>query len=166
MSELTMEKDSMTMARSAEEFRHDKQALIDRVKSLLRDAIVSNSRSARSRVAEAISSGLDELGGMIDQVVAIRADMIAGAIAGRRLEIEPAICSSCLNRLTETAEQLDDHIESAVRHARGYGWPADICREKLRNAMRPGDRVILLAWGRLTVGRPDGSAFIVYQRDS
>ena len=159
-----------TMAGPAEEFRASKAALIERAKTLLDEIVASSSRLERAGYASELRVTFDQLDATIEQVLQVKSDAISAAI-DRRAHAEnqrqPAVCSTCLKLLTECQSDLLEYIELVAQQAAsGACWPADVCRAKLRAAMKPGDRVSMLGYGRLTIVRPDGTGFVVYQRES
>jgi len=156
------------MAGPAEEFRADKAARIKRATSLLDAMGASHSRLERAGHASELKAILNGLDVTIEQVLQVKSDAISAAIDRRALaesQRQPAVCSTCLKLLTESESDLAEYIDLVVQQAAG-NWQADVCRAKLRAAMKPGDRVSMLGYGRLTIVRPDGTGFVVYQRES
>jgi hypothetical protein len=149
----------------AEAFRAKKAAQIDRVNALLRKIVTRSPKSADD--ANGIVAVVNELNEMVEQTMKVKADMISAAINSRATaQSQPGICSTCVRLMTESETDLAEYIDLVAQQASQMGWPADLCRAKLRTAMKPGDRLSLLGYGRAQIVRPDGSSFVVYQRDS
>jgi hypothetical protein len=158
------------MAEPADKFRENKAARIVHAKNRLRTMVYLASARERSVCASEVEAIFDELDDMVEQTIRVKADVISAAIDGRAqaraAQRQPAVCSSCMKLLTDTEADLEEYIELAVRQACNFSWSVDVCRAKLRAAMKPGDRIALLGYGRVTIVKPDGTSFVVYQRDS
>jgi hypothetical protein len=149
----------------AEDFRANKAARIAHAKTRLDLTTATASRAQRALYVEEVKAILDELDDMVEQAIRVKAEMISAAI-DRRAQSQPAICSSCNRLLTESEADLFEYIELVAAQAAQMGWPADLCRAKLRAAMKCGDRVTMLGYGRVTIVKPDGTGFVVFQRES
>jgi len=78
------------------------------------------------------------------------------------------VCARCLRVLTATPEQLFAHIEQATRtlSTMSPSWPANEFRKRMVRELEPGDEIIMLGVGRVTVQRRRGEVVTVYQRAS
>jgi len=79
--------------------------------------------------------------------------------------MKPQYCAHCARLLTQTPEALAAHIINAADEMERYtsSWPRADLIDRLTIELQPGDEVIALAIGRLTIRRRDGSLSVIYQ---
>jgi hypothetical protein len=77
----------------------------------------------------------------------------------------PEFCARCLHILTATPEQLAAHIETAAkRMSRLSGsWPAEDFKVQMARELEPGDEIVMLGIGRVSVRRKAGNVVMIYQ---
>lgn len=114
-----------------------------------RKLLASLPPARRERVAEEVRA----LERLFDQLASLGADSGAGA------------CWRCGASLAPTEPDVEAEISRCERSAAWAGWPSETYRCRMRAELRPGDRVIGVRFGAVTVRRADGAILEVARTD-
>jgi DNA-binding XRE family transcriptional regulator len=85
-------------------------------------------------------------------------------------EPSPQFCVRCLRILTATPEQLATHIDVVAQTLAAYGngryWPVAEFKARMVRELEPGDEIIMLGVGCVTVQRRNGALATIYRQAS
>jgi hypothetical protein len=114
--------------------------------------------AALNRLAEKALAFIQELDGMTDALLALKADEVAA-------DVTPRFCERCRHILTHSTAQLNRHIEERadqMMQLSGF-WPREHFVRRMHEELSPGDEIIFLGIGRATVLRKNGSHEVIYR---
>ncbi len=75
-------------------------------------------------------------------------------------------CWRCGANLAPPPAEVETQIEANERAASWQTWPPELFRAKLRGVMQPGDRIVGIRAGAVTLRRPDGSLLEIIRSDA